>query len=151
MKVTIKTVGFRELEKALANDLPRATAKNTLRRSAVNVMKSRIESRARQLAPKERGQLADGIATKPTKAQRTSRTRYASQSGVSVSTGPTGRPEGGNAAWQEEGTVNMPANPYMRPAADSQGEAVINDIRDELATQIGKAKARIARKLAKGK
>lgn len=151
MKVTVKTTGFKELEAALANDLPRATAKNTTRRAMINVMRSRIEARARELAPKERGQLADGIATKPAKAARASRTRYESSSTISVATGPTGRPEGGNAAWQEEGTVNMPANPYMRPAVDSEGEAVIADLRDELAAQIEKAKGRIARKLARGK
>ena len=149
-KTMIKTHGFKELERALAEELPKATAKNVLRRSATEVMQNRIESRARELAPKERGKLADGIVTKPVRAKRVSRTQYASQSGVAVATGPTGRPEGGNASWQEHGTANMPANPYMRSAVDAEGEAVIDDIREVLTAQIEKAKARIARK-AKGK
>jgi HK97 gp10 family phage protein len=150
VKVTVQTHGFKELEAVLVNDLPKTTAKNVLKRAAIEAMK-RIEARAQELAPKDDGTLADSITTKPVKAQRTSRTRYASQSGVTVATGPTGRPEGGNAAWQEFGTVNMPANPFMRPAADSESGAVIDDVRAALVAQIDKAKARIARKLAKGK
>lgn len=148
-KVTIQTHGFKELERALAEELPKATAKNVLRRSATNAMKL-IEDRARGLAPVERGRLRDGIVTKPTKAKRVSRTRFASSSGVEVATGPTGRPEGGNASWQEFGTVKMAAHPYMRPAADAEGHNVIDIVRTELALQIDKAKARIARKAARG-
>lgn len=149
MKITVQTRGFKELERALAEDLPKATARNVLRRAATQAM-GRIESRAKQLAPKDEGRLAETITTKSVRAQRVSRTRFASSSGVSVATGPTGRPEGGNAAWQEFGTVNMPANPFMRPSADSESAAVIEDVRDALTVQIGKAKARIARKLARG-
>jgi HK97 gp10 family phage protein len=149
MKVEVK--GFRELEKALAEELPKATAKNALRRAMVATMKSHIEEPAKQLAPRERGTLEKGITTKSAKAKRTSRTRYARSTGLTVETGPTGRPEGGNAAWQEFGTVKMPPHPYMRPAADSGGQKVIDDIRDNLKAEIDKAKARIARKAARGK
>lgn len=151
--VNYKLIGFEELERALVEELPKATAKNVLRRAGINAMK-RIENRAKQLAPRDDGALAASITTKPVKAKRASRTKYEAQSGVTIATGPTSRrPDspGGNAAWQEHGTVKMPANPYMRPSADSEGPAVINDIREELAIQIGKAKTRIARKAAKGK
>ncbi len=150
MKVTVQTTGFKELERALVEDLPKTTAKAVLRRTALVAMKP-VETRAKELAPKDDGELAAGITTKPVKAQRVSRTKYASQNGVAVATGPTGRPEGGNAGWQEHGTVNMPANPFMRPSWDSEHEAVLDNVRTELAAQIDKAKARIARKLAKGK
>lgn len=151
MKVTYKTKGFKELEQALANELPKATARNAMRRAATNAMKH-IESRAKQLAPRDEGALADSITTKNVKAKRTSRTRYAKSDGIAVATGPTSRrasDPGGNAAWQEFGTVDMPANPYMRPAADGEAPKVISDVREELASQIEKAKARIARKAAK--
>lgn len=149
-KTMIKTHGFRELERALS-ELPKATGKNVLRRAANEAMQ-RVETRAKELAPKDSGDLADGITTKPVKAKRVSRTRYASQSGVAVATGPTGRrQEGGYAGWQEFGTVAMPARPYMRPAADAEAEAVIDDVREVLAAQIAKAAARIARKAAKEK
>lgn len=147
---TIRISGFRELERALAEELPKATAKNVLKRTAINAM-ARIEDRARQLVPVDDGDLKKSIATKPVKAKRVSRTRYASSSGVEVATGPTGRQEGGNAAWQEFGTVKQAAQPYMRPAADSEAENVIAEVRDELAAQIEKAKARIAKKAAKGR
>lgn len=147
----IKIEGFRELERALAEELPKATARNVLRRTAVNASK-RIVDRAKQLAPVERGKLRDGIVTKNAKATRQAGSvKFDRSKGVEVLTGPTGRPEGGNASWQEYGTVHMPAHPYMRPAADAEGQAVIDEVRDELALQIDKAKARIAKKAAKGK
>lgn len=149
MKTTFKLTGFKELEKALAEELPKATAKNVLRRSGIAVMERRIEARARELAPRERGELQDGITTKAVRAKRQRGGRYERSSGVEIATGPTGNPKGGNAAWQEDGTVNMPANPYMRPAADAEGENVIGDVREELAARIDKAKARIAKRAAR--
>lgn len=149
MKFNVDLSGFRELERALAEDLPRATAKNALRRTAHNSMK-RIEDRAKQLAPADDGKLRDSITTKNAKAKRQAGSvRFERSSGVEVLTGPTGRQEGGYGAFQEFGTVNMPANPYMRPSVDAEGQNVIDDVRDELTVQIDKAKARIARKAAR--
>lgn len=148
--ITFKTRGFAELERALVEDLPKATAKNVLRRTALTSMEP-LEERAQQLAPRDKGGLVQRITTKVVKARRTSRTRFETASGVTVATGPTGNQEGGGkAGWQEFGTVNMPANPYMRPAADSEIDTVLQNVRDEMTLQVGKAKARIARKLAKG-
>lgn len=153
MKVTFKTKGFAELERALAEELPKATARNVLRRAGLKAMAA-VESTAKNLAPKGSGDLAILIETKPVKAKRISRTRYARSEGVEIATGPTvnrktRRQEGGYAAWQEFGTVNMPANPYMRPAADAQRTAVPDEVGLELAEQIEKAKKRIARKTAR--
>lgn len=151
MQLKVDLSGFRELERALAEELPKATARNVLRRTAINAM-GRIEDRAKQLAPKDSGDLADSITTKTAKAARQQGSvRFARSSGVSVNTGPTGRPEGGKGAYQEFGTVKAPAQPYMRPAVDAEGQNVINDVREELTLQIEKAKARIAKKAAKGK
>lgn len=145
----IKIEGFRELERALAEDLPRATARNTLRRTAVNSM-ARIERAAKSKVPVDDGTLRDSITTKNAKAQRQAGSvKFARSTGVEVMTGPTGRQEGGYGAFQEFGTVKMAANPFMRPAADTEGQNVIDEVRDELAAQIEKAKARIARKTAK--
>lgn len=156
MATTFKLEDFKELERALAEELPKATARNVLRRTGTNAMK-RIEDKAKQLAPVHGAghagdvHLADHIATKPTKAKRTSRTRFARSSGVEVATGPAA-PDRYNrriAGFQEYGTVHHAAQPYMRPAADSEGMNVIGEVRDELTSQIGKAKARIAKKAAK--
>ena len=150
MKIDMKVdmSGFRELERALSEDLPKATAKNVLKRSATAAMK-RIEDRAKQLAPRNTGETADSITTKNVAAKRVSRTRYARSTGVTVATGPTGHPAGGKAAFSEFGTVKSPAQPYMRPAADAEGQAVIKDVKEALTDQVDKAKKRIARKMAK--
>lgn len=152
MKIKLRAEGFRELERALAEDLPRATAKNALNRTAINSME-RIRTRMGQLAPRDEGTLAESMKTERVKAKRQRGGRYARSTGVAVMTGPA--PERKidqyNASWQEFGTVKMPANSYARPAADGEGQAVVDEVRDELTRQIEKAKARIAKKLAKRK
>lgn len=150
-RTTVKLEGFDELERALVEELPRATSKNVLRRSAIAAM-ARVEERAKQLVPLDKGELRDSIRTKVARAKRQrGSVKFAASSGVEVHTGPTGRPEGGNAAWQEYGTVKMPAQPFMRPAADEELPNVLDDVQAELTTQIDKARKRIARKLARGK
>lgn len=150
MKLNVDLKGFRELERALAEDMPKATAKNQLRGAAIDSMR-RLEARAKQLAPVDDGQLRDSIRTKNVKAKRQRGSlRFARSSGVEVATGPTGRQEGGNAAWQEFGTVNQPPKGYMRGAADSEGQNVVDDVREILTARINKAKARIAKKAARG-
>lgn len=150
-KVTFQMAGMRELQRALADELPRAVAKNVLKRSGIAVMRKHIEGPAKARAPRDRGRLADGIDTQPVKAKRGAGGRYARSDTIEIATGPTGRPEGGNASWQENGTVDSPAQPYMRPTADEGGPLVIADIRDEMASQIDKSRARIARKAARQK
>jgi hypothetical protein len=159
MRVKVKVEGFRELERALAEDLPRATAKNALTRTAVNSME-RVRLKMAQLAPYDPNDrdgdgrhLNESMKTQPVKAKRQrGSVKFARSTGVEVMTGPApaGKIARANAGWQEDGTVKMPPNAYARPAADSEARAVVMQVRDELAAQIDKAKARIARKLAKG-
>lgn len=152
MNVTMKTDGFRELERQLAEELPRATAKNVLSRTAVKAME-RIREKMVQLAPREEGTLAESMKTQRVTARRMAGSvRFARSTGVEVMTGPApaGKLDRSNASWQEDGTVKMAPNAYARPAADSEGRAVVEDVKDELTLQINKAKARIAKKLAKG-
>lgn len=154
---TFKLEGFKELERALAEELPKATARNVLTRTATNAMK-RIEDRMGQLAPRGDGgtdgqHLADSMRTQPVTAKRArGSVRFDRKNGVAVMTGPApeGKLDRANAGFQEYGTVKMSPNSYARPAADMEAENVIADVRDELAKQIDKAKARIARKAARG-
>lgn len=158
MKVKLK--GFRELERALAEDLPKAVAKGVLRRTAVNASKPLL-TRMAQLAPydpqdrdEDGRHLNESMRTQPVTAKRRrGSARFARSSGVEVLTGPApvGKRARANAGWQEEGTVKMAAHPYARPAADAEGEKVIAEVRDELAAQIEKSKKRIAAKAAKTK
>jgi hypothetical protein len=96
--------------------------------------------------------LNETMKTQPAKATRQKgQVKFDKQSGVQVITGPA--PEGklarANASWQEFGTVKMAPNSYARPTADAEADNVVNEVREELALQIDKAKARIARKAAK--
>ena len=147
-KSTFKLEGFRELERALAEELPRVTAKGALRRACIKAMGA-LEATAAALAPKDTGKLARSITIKPVKARRVSRTRFARSEGIEIAVGPTGPEAGGKAAWKEFGTVHQPPQPFMRPAFDAEAEGVLRSVRDHLAAEIDKAKARIARKAAK--
>lgn len=152
-KAEFRLEGFDELERALAEDLPKATAKNVLLRVGKKGMKP-VEDAAKRYAPKESGTLSQSITTKKAKAQRIPGSRrFARQNGVTIVTGPApeGKLDKANAGWQERGTVNMAANPYMRPAADSELDNTLRSVKDDLKTEIEKAKQRIARKLAKQK
>lgn len=162
-KTTFKISGFKELERALAEDLPKVTARNVLRRTAENALQL-IEDEAKARAPLQDGILRDSIKTQLVPTKFVSRNKRARSSGIAMKTGPSfvnvsivqrdgserKRPHA-VPGWQERGTVHQPAQPFMRPAADAEGENVIAVVRDELAGQIDKAKARIARKAARQK
>lgn len=157
---TFKLDGFRELERALAEELPKSTARNVLNRTATKAIEP-LRVKMGQLAPYDPEDrdgdgkhLNETMKTQPVTAKRArGQVRFDRSSGVQVMTGPA--PEGkrarANAGWQEDGTVEMSPNPYARPAADSEGEATVRRVRDTLADEINKAKARIARKLARGR
>ena len=153
MEPTFDVTGFKELEKSLL-ELEKISGKTTggkasLRRSLTKAMQP-LEQRAKDLAPKDTGDLADSITTKKTKAVRISRTEFAKASGVEVSTGPTGKQEGGVGAWKEFGTVKEAADPFMRPAMDSEAHKVLVNVRDLTKADLDKAIVRAKRKAAKG-
>lgn len=155
MRLSSRIEGFAGLEEALV-ELEQLTGrtntgKNAVRRGMRKAMK-RIEDRAKSLVPVDDGALRDSITTKNAKARRVKGSaKFERQTGVEIVTGPTGRQEGGYGAFQEFGTVNMPANPFMRPAADSEGERVIGEVADVLREEVMKAAARARKKAAKGK
>lgn len=158
--MSMRISGFKELERALKEELPKATAKNALWRTAFKAMK-RVEDGMAQKAPYDPNDrdgdgnhLRDTMKTERVKATRQQGSvKFDSRNGVEVRTGPApkGKRARANAGWQEEGTVKQAANPYARPTADAEHNNVIDDVRDELAIQIGKAKTRIARRAAKGR
>lgn len=157
---TFKLTGFKELERALAEELPRVTARNVLLRAAtksIEPLRVRMAENAPYDALDQDGDgkhLNETMKTQQVTARRArGQVRFDRSSGVQVMTGPA--PEGqldrSNAGWQEDGTVEMAPNSYARPAADSEGEATVRRVRDTLAEEVDKAKARIARKAAKGR
>lgn len=158
-KEMFKVAGFKELERALGEELPKATAQNVLVRTATKSIEP-LRVKMGQLAPydpqdrdSDGKHLNETMRTQRVTAKRArGRVRFDRSTGVQVMTGPApeGRRARANAGWQEEGTVDMSPNSYARPAADSEGEATVRRVRDTLADEVNKAKARIARKLAKG-
>lgn len=145
MSVKVKITGLRQIERALA-DLPKATAKNVVRR----VLKTRaqpIADRAAQLAPLDDGALRDSIAvsTKLSKAQR-GKHKKRTPGTVEVFVGAGPHPQ---AHLQEFGTVHHPPQPFMRPAWDSGKEKVLEGIKGDLWAEIEKAVGRLAKKAAK--
>jgi hypothetical protein len=157
--VTFKIEGFAELEKALATELPKATARNAMRRAAIESMEP-MRERMSQLAPfdpndrDEDGQhLRDTMRTQSPKAKLARALGTSRDAGVVVLTGPApvGKRARSNAGWQEFGTVKMGAKSYARVAADSEAPVVFSRIKDALTEQVDKAKKRIARKAAKAR
>jgi HK97 gp10 family phage protein len=151
--VATKLEGFAELDKALGQ-LPKATAKNTLRR-VLKKAAAPIDESASALAPVETGKLAQSVivGTKLTRSQRSGGVsiteggfRSAAKNYVEVHVG-TASPIG---IFQEFGTLEHLASPFMRPAWEHNKEQALDIIKSELGTEIEKSAKRYAKKLAKG-
>lgn len=154
----VKLEGFRELDRALS-ELPKATAKNVLRRVGRAALEP-MANMAAAKAPEESGALAFSIAVseKRTPRARTSTAKFVApgvfrsdrKSSVEIAMGPAG---GMGALWyatfQEFGTVNMAAQPYMRPAWDAGAQRVLDSVKGDLKAEIDKAATRLAVKRAK--
>ena len=151
MQPKLTTSGFEGLEDALI-ELEKFsgrtnTGKNAVRRGMRNAMK-RIEDKAKALAPVEEGDLRDSIKTKNAKAKQSR--KLGSKSGIEILTGPTAIKGGNPAYFQEFGTVHAPPQPFMRPAADSEGPQVMKIVADELRDAIDKSVARARKKAERG-
>lgn len=141
----VKIEGLKEVQAAL-HELPKATAKNVMRR----VLKERgkpIADAAQSRVPVDQGDLKRSIvvSTKLTRRQRGKHKKFGPND-VEVFVGPGAHPQ---AHMQEFGTSKEPAQPYMRPAWDQERMNVLEGIREDLWAEIEKAVARRARKAAK--
>jgi HK97 gp10 family phage protein len=148
----VKLTGFKELEAAL-EELTKAAGKGVLRRAGKTVLQQ-IADAAQGMAPRAPGPgggtLAESIAvstvlSKQQKAQHR-KTVKDDKSSVEVFVGAGPDPAAHN---QEFGNANHGAQPFMRPAWDAGKAKVLDDLKDELWTEIDKAAARAARKAAK--
>lgn len=146
MALKVKIEGLRELEQALS-ELPKATGKNVLRR----VLKSRSEPIANAMsaaAPERRGQLkaSVGHGTKLSRRQRAMHRKWGSSAAVEYFIGAGALPQ---AHMEEFGGAHNAPRPYARPAWDAGKMQMLDGIKDDLWSEISKAAARRARKLAK--
>jgi HK97 gp10 family phage protein len=167
---TIEVEGLSDLEDALA-ELPKATAKNTIRRALTAAAQPIIRTasaliRVRRIKPSiivSKIKFSTGNAGKRAFAEAMARGASRAEAGEAAhaanaggdddpsitsgvaSVGPT------RAAFYgfEFGTIHLPPKPFMRPAWDQHQMEALNIIKTELKDQIDKAVARIARKQAR--
>lgn len=142
--ISMKLEGFEDAGRAL-NDLPRATAKASVRRALKKVL-TPVAQRGAALAPTDRGDLSESyaVSTRLTKRQRKVTVK---ESEVEMYAGPNDP----GAVQTEFGNEHQPAQPHLRPAWDSHRASILPDLADLLWTDITKTLARHARKLAKGR
>jgi hypothetical protein len=147
--------GLAELDRALA-ELPKSIQKGVLRRVGLAALEPFVE-KVRAMAPVDEdptsspqrppGTLRDSYhaGTKLNKAQaRTARRE--GKSSVEVYAG-TNDPAG---VQNEFGNDHQPAQPHARPAWDATQKQVLERLKTGLATEIEKARARLARRQSRG-
>jgi HK97 gp10 family phage protein len=154
---TVELTGFKELEQAL-RALPKATGKNTLRRTAKGALDP-MASLAAARAPHRTGRLAYSITVseKRTRRAKGSTTRFVgglfraeASKGIEMAMGPAGGLGTLNyASFDEFGTIDTPAFGYMRAAWDSGAYKALDYVKEQLAVEINKATARFIRKQAR--
>lgn len=177
MKMTVKTEGFLDMDKALA-EFSKATGRNIMRRAAAKGAEV-IGDRARQLAPVDQGDLRDSIEVTTKLGPRAKgMTRKASE--IEVYVGPTedvrfrahfiefGTAPGkrGGRAGERKTDVKQangvgrkvyrthPGNkpqPFMRPAFDEKHVEALDAIADALRIEMAKATERARAKALKVK
>jgi len=134
MKMKFRISGLREIEQALRR-IARATPE-AVQREALHDAGEIVAERARSLVPVRSGNLRDSIAVADE-----GQSGVLSQGGVEVFVGP--QADGFYGHFVEFGTVNMAAEPFMRPAFDAT--------RDEVMDRLGGDLWRPIEKAAKGK
>ncbi len=155
VKTTVKVEGLRELDEALGQ-LSKASARSVLRRVGLKALRP-VADTARNLAPDDpatggndlRSSIGVGTKLSPRQAKlarRMIKRGEADKHFVEVYAGAGPVP---HAHLQEFGTSHHGAQPFMRPAWDSNKSGVLDTIKSELGSEIDKAAKRQARKAAR--
>jgi HK97 gp10 family phage protein len=148
LELSVKLEGFAELDNALAQ-LPKATAKNVLRRTANGALQPMADTAA-ALAPHRSGRLAYSISVSEQRTRRAKWQSRAVRNGITMAMGPAGGLGALNyASFDEFGTVDTPAFGFMRAAWDSGADKALEYVKLNLSVEIEKSALRYARKLAK--
>ncbi|UVI39247.1 HK97-gp10 family putative phage morphogenesis protein [Qipengyuania spongiae] len=139
---TTKIEGFRELDAALAKLGKHTTEKALLRRIAKKALTPMLE-RAKALAPDDDGQLKDSIVmgSRLTRAAR-AQDGKTPRAGIRTFVGTASR----YGFLQEYGRADAPAQPFMRPAWDTQGPKALEIVKRDLGDEIEKTAARLAKR-----
>lgn len=151
--VKVKLEGLRELDAAFGEyidefDVSKATAKNVIKRALIDALVPMADL-AESLAPVLTGRLRDSIVegTKLTSRQARLNRQRDDKSFVEVFMGPNDQA----AVPQEFGTFDQPAQPFMRPAFETEAEATLGRVRGAVTVQLDKATVRAQRKALKAK
>lgn len=145
-KIKVKIEGLRELDRALGQ-LPKAAAKAVLRKVLVDAAEPMAQS-MRSGAPRDTYNLHESIdvSTKLSRRQRGIHRNQDTPSFQEVFVG-TNNPAG---MQQEFGNSRHVAQPFVRPAWDSEKTPTLQRISNSLWLRITQAAQRLARKAAKG-
>lgn len=152
--------GLRELDRALG-DLPKATAKNVLKRVLLKRAKP-LEDAARANAPVDIGHLAASAAATTRLSRRQARLHRRESGGGARRTAEgwrsdpkgdvfvfVGFPSSPKSIVQEFGSIDQSPQPFMRPAWDAEQRGILEGLKTDLWTEIDKAAKRLARKQAR--
>lgn len=154
MKMTFKTEGFIEMDKALDAFAP-ATGKNILRRAGMAALQP-MAATMRANAPRQAGgdnDLADSIDV-GTKLNKRQKKLNRGVDVVEIYVGPSG--QGGENAppqgtQQEFGNENHGPQPFARPALDQHIGGLLEGLAVEMRPEIDKATGRAQRKALKAR
>ncbi len=147
--------GLKALDKALGQ-LPRATGKNVLRRVARKALEPIIDD-AKGKVHVLSGRLRDSLAVSPKLSHR-QKTLHVSmfankRSSIEMFGGAGAHSFVGQAVWTEfgvdRGGKRTTPHPFLRPAWDAGKMPMLNNIKQDLWTEIKRAADRVARKKAR--
>lgn len=150
---TVKLTGFRELEKSLG-ELSRAAGSGVLRRAGMKAMKPMADLASR-LAPDDSTTPPVDLHTSVTLSARARVGRGGLEdmekgNRANIHMGPAfDLDRYARALVMEFGSYKDAPQPYMRPAFDQDGAAVIERLKPLLRAEIDKAVARAARRAAR--
>lgn len=168
--ITFKVEGAKEFEalvKEMQNDFDEKDQKKILAKAVRKSMAS-VLSTAKALVPTDTGALRASLRLEVRKpSRRDKRSKYVMPTDVvigNVTTAPgsvlakksfknlktnkvqTGIKSDARAIANEFGTANMPAKPYLRPALESQGGTVVNNLGSSLRDALQKYRAKLAKR-----
>jgi HK97 gp10 family phage protein len=143
MKTTVEIEGLSDVAAGL-DELSKSMTTNVLKRALLRAAEP-MAADAKRLAPRLSGALQTSIEP-GTKLSRRQKSLYRKQSKVEIFVGAGALAQ---AITQEFGTVTNKPQPFMRPAWDANKREAFNLIKEDLADEIEKARARIARKAAR--
>lgn len=172
-KSSVRVEGLKELEKTLAT-LSKGIARNALRKAMAKAGEP-IRDKAQSLAPRDTGELETSIEISTKVKNTVGNAEYAAamRAGLGVQAarsalrdarrttkgsfaevyvGPSqadNKKDAIKRIVQEFGSVNQPAQPYMRPAWASEQDNALEIAKRELAVEVNKAAQRAAKRAAK--